>query len=97
MLTSKFSLILQPIVKQTRLGFYYLKRLKSYVFVTFGLIIGIDGLQRTVKYCGELIYRFGLHCELYYPLMTAFGFIIHEYWSGGIFLHLSTGGDAGLL
>ena len=74
--------------KSPGLGDNDFEGLEGDVLVALGLIVGVDGLERTVKDDGKFVHRGRLLGKFDDPLVTALGIAVHEDGGNGVVLHL---------
>ena len=83
-LAAQLAFLVEPVVEEAWACHDDFQRLQSQVVLAFGLVVGVDLLQRVVQDTGELAEVVGHLGELNQPLVAALGIRIHEDGSGGV-------------
>ena len=83
-LAAQLAFLVEPVVEEAGACHDDFQWLQSQVVLAFGLVVGVDLLQRVVQDTGELAEVVGYLGELNQPLVAALGIRIHENRSGGV-------------
>ena len=83
-LAAQLAFLVEPVVEEAWACHDDFQRLQGQVVLTFGLVVGVDLLQRVVQNAGKLAEVVGHLGELNQPLVAALGIRIHEDGSGGV-------------
>ena len=95
-LATQLAFLVEPVVEEAGACHDDFQRLQGQVVLAFGLVVGVDLLQRVVQDAGELAEVVGHPGKFDQPLMAALGMLIHEDGSGGVVRYLGARLGAGL-